>query len=68
VLFSDGVTEAAPAGSDDEFGEDRLGKLVAANLALPLPALIRKINDEVLAFTHGAPPADDVTLLLARRS
>lgn len=67
VLFSDGVTEAGPLGSGEEFGEQRLGTLVAANRALPLPALIRKINDEVLAFTQGAPPADDVTLLLARR-
>jgi sigma-B regulation protein RsbU (phosphoserine phosphatase) len=67
VLFSDGVTEAAPLGADEEFGEDRLGRLVAANRSLALDALIRKINEEVLAFTRGAPPADDVTLLLARR-
>jgi serine phosphatase RsbU (regulator of sigma subunit) len=68
VLYSDGVTEAAAVGSDDEYGEDRLGKFVAANLPLPLDHLIRRINEDVLAFSQGAPPADDVTLLLARRA
>lgn len=68
VLYSDGVTEAAALGQDEEFGEDRLGKLVAANRTMPLDDLIRKINEEVSAFSLGAPPADDVTLLLARRS
>jgi sigma-B regulation protein RsbU (phosphoserine phosphatase) len=68
VLYSDGVTEAAAVGGDDEYGEDRLGKVVAANRTLPLDELIRTINEDVFAFSQGAPPADDVTLLLARRS
>ncbi len=67
VLYSDGVTEAAPIGSNDEYGEDRLGKLVSANLSLSADDLIVRINEDVFEFAQGAPPADDVTLLIARR-
>ncbi len=66
LLFSDGVTEAVnPEG--EEFGEDRLVReVLAAGEADP-----RDVVDRVLlalgAWSAGAPPADDVTLLAARR-
>jgi serine phosphatase RsbU (regulator of sigma subunit) len=68
VLYSDGVTEQFAPDADEEFGEDRLGAVVAAHRDASVDALIKIVNDAVTAFTNGAPAADDFTLLLARRS
>ena len=66
VLYSDGVTEATnPSG--DEFGEQRLADLLMGLRAAPAGELIRAINEELEAFAAGAPPADDVTIVVARR-
>jgi sigma-B regulation protein RsbU (phosphoserine phosphatase) len=66
LLFSDGVTEAVNPASE-EFGEERLvAEVIASGEADP-----RDVIDRVLlavgAWSAGAPPADDVTLLAARR-
>ncbi|HBY61872.1 MAG TPA: protein serine phosphatase, partial [Solibacterales bacterium] len=68
VLFSDGVTEAVPPGSDEEFGEDRLAALLHQNHALGAQELIDAVNADVNAWSAGAPPADDVTLVVAKRT
>jgi serine phosphatase RsbU (regulator of sigma subunit) len=68
VLFSDGVTEACPPETDDEFGEQRLIALVQEKRSYPAAGLIEAINTEVLSFTAGAPAADDITVVIARRS
>ncbi len=66
VFYSDGVTEAAsPEG--EEFGEDRLGAFVAGRPNLEVAELITEISSAVNTFTKGAPLADDLTLLIARR-
>jgi phosphoserine phosphatase RsbU/P len=67
VLYSDGVTEQFAPDVDEEFGEDRLGIVVAEHRLTPVEAMITCINDAVTAFTHNAPAADDFTLVLARR-
>jgi len=67
VLFSDGVTEAANP-QDQEFGEERLADLVAGMRDRPAREIVEKINDAVMAFTEGAPPADDITVLVVRRT
>jgi sigma-B regulation protein RsbU (phosphoserine phosphatase) len=67
VLYSDGVTEAAnPAG--DDFGEDRLGELVASMRERPVAEIILAVENAVSAFTEGAPAADDITVVVARRN
>jgi phosphoserine phosphatase RsbU/P len=66
VLFSDGVTEAADP-SDDEYGEDRLGALVASMKDRPAEEIIEAIHNAVTAYTQGAPAADDITVVVARR-
>jgi len=66
VLYSDGVTEQFAPDVDEEFGEDRLGVVVADNRQASVDSLINIVNDAVTAFTNGAPAADDFTLLLAR--
>jgi sigma-B regulation protein RsbU (phosphoserine phosphatase) len=67
VLFSDGVTEACGLSGDEEFGEARLAAFVQKHLSQTAGQLLEAIRDEVTLFTAGAPPADDVTLVIARR-
>ncbi|MGH9593208.1 MAG: PP2C family protein-serine/threonine phosphatase, partial [Bryobacteraceae bacterium] len=66
VLFSDGVTEA-PDPQDQEFGEERLANLVATLRNRPAREIVEEIHKAVHTFTQGAPPADDITVLIARR-
>ena len=66
VLFSDGVTEASdPNGR--EFGERRLADLVASLRDRPAAEIVEEIHKAVAAFSEGAPAADDITVVVARR-
>jgi sigma-B regulation protein RsbU (phosphoserine phosphatase) len=67
VLFSDGVTEAARPGIDEEFGEDRLARTLAELRNESAQSIVESINQRVHEFTGGAPPADDITLVVAKR-
>ncbi len=67
VLFSDGVTEACRPDVDEEFGEDRLAATLAELSHESAKSIIESINKRVQDFTCGAPPADDITLVVARR-
>ena len=66
VLFSDGVTEAVNP-SDEDFGETRLAELVASLHDRPAREIVHAVHAEVARFTQGAPPADDITVVVARR-
>jgi len=68
VLYSDGVVEACPAGSDEEFGEDRLIQLASASKSHDLPRILDRVMDELRAWSGDGAFADDVTLVLARRT
>jgi phosphoserine phosphatase RsbU/P len=66
VIYSDGVTEAHnPTG--EEFEIEGLAAAVIPDRNQSAAAIIRTINKAVTAFTAGAPPADDITLIVARR-
>ena len=67
VLFSDGVTEASRPDVDEEFGEERLAQAVFKLRDLPAKSIIETINQQVQEFTVGSPPADDITLVIAKR-
>jgi len=67
VLFSDGVTEASRPDVDEEFGEERLAQAVFKLRDLPAKSIIEAINQQVQEFTVGSPPADDITLVIAKR-
>jgi sigma-B regulation protein RsbU (phosphoserine phosphatase) len=62
VLFTDGVTEATNAG-DEEFGEERLTKLVVDSRGLSAQDLQARILDAVTEFT-GGDFQDDATLIV----
>ncbi|MBZ5636512.1 MAG: SpoIIE family protein phosphatase [Acidobacteriia bacterium] len=66
VLFSDGVTEEADP-QDNQFGEERLANLVASLRDRPAAEIVQEIHRAVREFTQGAPAADDITVVIARR-
>jgi len=66
VLYSDGVTEAADP-QDEEFGEERLAVLAASLRDRPAAEIVEAIENAVNDFTQGAAPADDITVVVARR-
>jgi sigma-B regulation protein RsbU (phosphoserine phosphatase) len=67
ILYSDGVVEACPAGADDQFGEDRLVRIVGEGSELTLSGRIERVMDELRAWSGDGSFADDVTIMLARR-
>ncbi len=66
VLFSDGVTEASRVDADEEFGEERLGQILRECAAEPAAEMISTVIRKLTEFTSGAPPADDITLVVAK--
>ena len=66
VLYSDGVTESTnPA--DEEFGEARLQAVLASNRPQPAARIVDAVNDAVAEWSAGAPPADDITVVVVKR-
>ena len=64
AVYSDGVTEAETV-SGEEFGEQRLIKVLRENAAQPAAAVVEAIVDEVTRFSHGS-RYDDVTVVALR--
>jgi serine phosphatase RsbU (regulator of sigma subunit) len=62
VLFTDGASEARH-GEEEEFGEERLAAMIAANRTLSAPALQAAIAEAVGAFSGGE-LQDDLTLVV----
>ncbi len=53
--------------ADEEFGEERLAQVLAGLRDQSAESIIASINQKVEDFTGGAPPADDITLVVAKR-
>ncbi|HTP89128.1 MAG TPA: SpoIIE family protein phosphatase [Bryobacteraceae bacterium] len=68
VMFSDGVTEACQPGKDEEFGEDRLARLARDLRHQPAETIMRSLIDTLMKWIGGAPAADDITLIVARKT
>jgi serine phosphatase RsbU (regulator of sigma subunit) len=66
VIYSDGVTEATNP-KEVEYGEDRLIEVLKAHRHQPARAIVDAVTRALTAWSAGAPPADDVTLLVAKR-
>jgi sigma-B regulation protein RsbU (phosphoserine phosphatase) len=66
VHYTDGITEAADA-ANEEFGEERLVRLVREGAGLDATALLDSIYDEVFAFSAGMPQGDDITMVVLKR-
>jgi sigma-B regulation protein RsbU (phosphoserine phosphatase) len=62
VLYTDGIPESE-SPSDEEFGERRLRETVLAHAAQGGGAVVTAVREAVDAFTEGAKPTDDLTLV-----
>lgn len=67
VLYTDGVTEAINQ-EEDQFGEKKLIEIIKSNQNLPSEELKNLIIDQVYDFASGTPQADDITLMVLRRT
>jgi sigma-B regulation protein RsbU (phosphoserine phosphatase) len=65
AIYSDGVTEAATP-NDEEFEIENLVKTLCAHSTKSTRIMIEEVNKALTAWTEGAPPADDITLIVAR--
>ena len=66
VIYSDGVTEA-PNAAGDEFDVPRLAEMVLKHRSAQCADIVKAVNAAVDEFTGGAPPSDDITLIIAKR-
>lgn len=65
LLYTDGVSEAwGPEG--EEFGEERLFRILDDRRGEPAERIVHEIRDEVLRFTRTGEVQDDMTLLCLR--
>jgi serine phosphatase RsbU (regulator of sigma subunit)/pSer/pThr/pTyr-binding forkhead associated (FHA) protein len=66
AIFSDGVTEAV-SPDDQDFDTAHLAKAIFAHREESAADIISRVNEDIVQWTKGAPAADDVTLIVARR-
>ncbi|MGD0867993.1 MAG: SpoIIE family protein phosphatase [Bryobacteraceae bacterium] len=66
VLYSDGVTEANNAAYD-EYGEGRFIEVLKRYREAPATAIVDAVTRDLAEFAAGAPQADDITLVVAKR-
>lgn len=67
VIYSDGVTEANNP-SQEEFEEERLEALLAVHKNDSAQAIVEAVNRAIAEWAAGSPPADDITLIVAKRT
>ena len=68
VMFSDGVTEACGPDSDDQFGEERLAGILKEHSCESAQTICDAVLRQLTGWMGAAPPADDITLVIARRT
>jgi sigma-B regulation protein RsbU (phosphoserine phosphatase) len=66
VLYSDGVTEANNPAFD-EFDEERFIEVLKTNRHEPAARIVEAVTKALTEFCAGAPQADDITLVVAKR-
>ena len=67
VCFTDGLTEAVDADSD-EFGKQRLGKIVQENADKSAEEIKKAVMEAYSAFVGKQKPFDDLTLIILKRT
>jgi sigma-B regulation protein RsbU (phosphoserine phosphatase) len=66
ALYSDGVTEAMNE-ADEEFGEQRLQKILLDNRNNSSENIIKSVLNEVRKHAGNRPQSDDITLMIIKR-
>jgi sigma-B regulation protein RsbU (phosphoserine phosphatase) len=67
VLYTDGVSEATNAASD-EFGDERLHACFADGAGQSAAETVDRLLQAVRTFVAGAPQSDDITILAVSRT
>lgn len=67
VMFTDGITESR-SPTEGELGYDRFTEWVRKRAGLRARQMVESLVRDVHAFSQGAPPADDITLLVVKRT
>lgn len=67
VMFSDGVTEAL-SPTLEEYGEGRLLAVLEESRGRTAAEVVAAVRESLEQFMGNAPAADDITLVVARRS
>ena len=67
VIYSDGVTEATNLAYD-EYDEQRFIEALQANREKPAAEIVNAVTKSLAEFAAGAPQADDITLVVAKRT
>lgn len=67
AIYSDGVSEAPDPSGREEFGERRMAEALHAYRSAPARDMIQSVIGAVERWSEGAPPADDITLVVAKR-
>jgi phosphoserine phosphatase RsbU/P len=65
VFYTDGVTEAIN-GREEQFGMERLSRLITQNNTLNARDLINLIKSSIIDFTQGQAQFDDITLMVLK--
>jgi HAMP domain-containing protein len=65
VLYTDGVTEAMNE-KEEEFGEDRLIKIIQDNTSLTAQDMLNMVQEEIITFAGKQPQFDDITLMIMK--
>ena len=65
VLFTDGISEAMNA-QQQEYGEERLERVLHRVHGEDAPSVVRAIHDDVALHTSGAPQSDDITMMVVK--
>ena len=67
ILYTDGITDSRDK-DDREFGEERLIELVRQAGTRRAEKIVETVCGELSSFTAGAPPFDDMTLVILKRT
>jgi sigma-B regulation protein RsbU (phosphoserine phosphatase) len=67
VLYTDGITEARCEPDNEEYGRDRLIHALRTARHLDPIAIVDRVFSDVEEFTSLSPPADDQTIVVAKR-
>jgi hypothetical protein len=65
VVYSDGINEAEDL-KEEEFGNDRVWKIVSESSACPPEEICQRIMKQVASFAGPGAPQDDRTLMVVR--
>lgn len=66
-LYTDGLSESLD-GNGNEYGADRLSRLLCENPTLSTDSMISLCRQELHTFAEGRLPGDDLTLMAIRRT